>query len=202
MEIADTDQLVRLVLDIHCIITEQFGLESRYDPTWEERPFQRLIFKGQSSGPFYDENSAWRSSHRARLHILSHAEEGSRNVTVTDASSGIVTGSAAVPNYQLNPTFLDTGIVGPPVQCNQEDGTCDEMGRVFNGFDARVSFEKGNLYKYVGDFDGNSWSGRFPRLMASNAAVVKATLYREFWTDWAVRECICSTRPVSAAYMH
>ena len=145
-----------------------------------------MIFKGQSSGPFYDQYSAWKSSHRARLHILSHNEEGSRNITIADENDLVKT--VEVPNFQLNPTFLDTGIVGPPVQCHQEDGTCDEMTKVFNGFDPRVTFEKASLYRYVGDFDGNSWSGRFPRLMASNAAVVKATLYREFWTDWAVRE--------------
>jgi hypothetical protein len=89
------------------------------------------------------------------------------------------------------------------------------MREVFNGFDSRISFERASLFKYVLDVDGefyaldfveegldlmylhitgNSWSGRFPRLMASNAAVVKATIYREFWTDWCIRKAI---RPIS-----
>jgi hypothetical protein len=176
--------------DIHCIITEQFGLESRHDPTWEEKPFDRLVWRGQTSGPLFDEGTAWRSSHRARLHILSHQEDGSRKIAVSDENDVIK--EVEIPNYQLNPLFLDTGFVGPPVQCVEEDGTCDEMKKVFNGFDPRISFERASLFKYVLDVDGNSWSGRFPRLMASNAAVVKATIYREFWTDWCIREYLPS----------
>lgn len=138
--------------DIHCIITEQFGLESRHDPTWEEKPFDRLVWRGQTSGPLFDKGTAWRSSHRARLHILSHQEDGSRTIAVTDEKDIVKT--VEVPNFQLNPLFLDTGFVGPPVQCIKEDGTCDEMREVFNGFDPRISFERASLFKYVLDVDG------------------------------------------------
>lgn len=56
------------------------------------------------------------------------------------------------------------------------------------------------LYKYAIDIDGacaslksmlilagNSWSGRFRRLMLSRSLVLKATVFPEFWTDWAIR---------------
>lgn len=174
--------------DIHCIITEQFELDNKHDPSWEERAFDRLVWRGQTSGPYFDKGAAWRSSHRARLHILSHNEKGSRKVLVTDEDDLVQ--SIEVPNYQINPLYLDTGFVAPAVQCNKEDGTCDEMTQVFNGYEPRLSFDRASLYKYALDVDGNSWSGRFQRLMSSNAAVVKTTIYREFWTDWAVRECI------------
>lgn len=141
--------------DIHCVITEQFGLESRHDPTWEEKPFDRLVWRGQTSGPLFDKGTAWRSSHRARLHILSHQEDGSRTIALTDEEE--IVKAVEVPNYQLNPLFLDTGFVGPPVQCIKEDGTCDEMKEVFNGFDPRISFERASLFKYVLDVDGMSF---------------------------------------------
>lgn len=140
--------------DIHCIITEQFGLESRHDPTWEEKPFDRLVWRGQTSGPLFDKGTAWRSSHRARLHILSHQEDGARTIAITDEDDNVKL--VEIPNYQLNPLFLDTGFVGPPVQCIKDDGTCDEMTQVFNGFDPRLSFERASLYKYVLDVDGKS----------------------------------------------
>jgi hypothetical protein len=79
---------------------------------------------------------------------------------------------------------LDTGMVGPPVQCIQDDGTCDKMYEQFNGFDKKLTLEEQDNYKYVLDVDGNSWSGRFKRLMASDAAVLKATIFPEPWHDW------------------
>ncbi|GAA6022439.1 hypothetical protein JCM11491_005508 [Sporobolomyces phaffii] len=170
--------------DVHALIVEQLELEMRHDPTWEERPFTALQWRGQTSGPLWEKNTPWKTTQRARLHLLSHQEEGFRNITITDEND--LMRSVEVPNYRVNPLFLDTGMVGPAVQCVQEDGTCDQMFEAFQGYDKRISFDRASLYKYVLDVDGNSWSGRFRRLMLSNAAVVKATIFREFWTDWAI----------------
>ncbi|GAA5983389.1 hypothetical protein JCM10908_000268 [Rhodotorula pacifica] len=170
--------------DIHALIVEQLELEAKHDPTWEERPFTALQWRGQTSGPLWEKLTPWRTSQRARLHLLSHQEEGARQVTLVDDDD--IMQSAELSNYRLNPLFLDTGMVGPAVQCVKEDGTCDEMYEVFQGYDKRISFDRASLYKYVLDVDGNSWSGRFRRLMLSNAAVVKATIFPEFWTDWAI----------------
>ena len=164
--------------DIHCIITEQFGMESRSDPTWDERPFDRLVWRGQTSGPFFDKYSAWKSSHRARLHILSHQEKGSRNITITDKKD--VMRTVEVPNVQLNPLFLDTGFVGPAVQCSKEDGTCDEMTKVFNGYEPRLSFERASLYKYVGDFDG-----------------AQSSLVGEIWLTRSYRQFVVRSLPAT-----
>ncbi|GAA6021000.1 hypothetical protein JCM10207_003884 [Rhodosporidiobolus poonsookiae] len=170
--------------DVHALIIEQLELEAPHDPSWEERPFTSLQWRGQTSGPLWESLTPWRTTQRARLHLLSHQEDGRRNITVTDAQDRMH--AVEVPNYRVNPLFLDTGMVGPAVQCVKEDGTCDKMYEVFQGYDKRISFDRASLYKYVLDVDGNSWSGRFRRLMLSNAAVVKATIFPEFWTDWAI----------------
>ena len=108
------------------------------------------------------------------------------------------------------------------MQCIQEDGTCEKMFEVFQGYEKRISFDRASLYKFVlGELlllfflsevatltlsspqtstgtgppyfqllmrcctdrlCPSSWSGRFRRLMLSNAAVVKATVFTEFWT--------------------
>lgn len=149
--------------DIHGLIVEQLDMESQHDPTWEERPFTSLQWRGQTSGPLWEKNSPWKSTHRARLHLLSHQETSSRNIILTDDDD--IARVVEVPNYRLNPLFLDTGMVGPAVQCVKEDGTCDKMYEVFMGYDKRISFDRASLYKYVLDVDGNSWSGRFRRLM-------------------------------------
>ncbi|KAK4053960.1 hypothetical protein OIO90_003797 [Microbotryomycetes sp. JL221] len=170
--------------DIHGLIIEQFDLDNQHDPEWDERAFTSLQWRGQTSGPLWEKVVPWRSTQRARLHLLSHQESGSRKIVLTDGND--VMRTEEVPNYRLNPLFLDAGMVGPAVQCVKEDGTCEEMERVFQGYDRRLSFDRASLYKYVLDVDGNSWSGRFRRLMMSNAAVVKATIFPEFWTDWIV----------------
>ncbi|GAA5996632.1 uncharacterized protein JCM10292_003101 [Rhodotorula paludigena] len=170
--------------DVHALIVEQLELEAKHDPAWEERPFTSLQWRGQTSGPLWEATTPWRTTQRARLHLLSHQEDGRRNITITDERD--VMRTIEVPNYRVNPLFLDTGMVGPAVQCVKEDGTCDKMFEVFQGYDRRLSFDRASLYKYVLDVDGNSWSGRFRRLMLSNAAVVKATIFPEFWTDWAI----------------
>lgn len=131
--------------DIHCIITEQFELEAPHDPTWEERPFDRVVWRGQTSGPQWDAHAPWISSHRSRLHLLSHAEEGSRNITLTDKDD--VARSVEVEHYKLNPSYLDVGMVGPAVQCIASDGTCDEMFKLFGGYESRLSFDRSSLYK-------------------------------------------------------
>lgn len=133
--------------DVHSIITEQLELEQQHDPTWEERPFSSLQWRGQTSGPLWDKWMPWKTTHRARLHLLSHQETGNRKIVLTDDDD--IAQVVEVPNYRLNPLFLDTGMVGPAVQCVQEDGTCDKMYEVFEGYDKRISFDRASLYKYV-----------------------------------------------------
>ncbi|KAK4702213.1 hypothetical protein P7C70_g4011, partial [Phenoliferia sp. Uapishka_3] len=197
--------------DIHAIIVEQLDLVQEHDPTWEQRPFASLQWRGQTSGPLWEATTPWISTQRARLHLLSHQESGKRKFVVTDENDKMRAVEEA--NYRINPLFLDVGMIGPAVQCVQEDGTCAKMEEVFQGYDKRMSFDRAALYKYAlggfrktipslpkltpilsrKDVDGNSlfalsWSGRFRRLMLSNAAVVKATIFPEFWTDWAIRK--------------
>lgn len=133
--------------DIPSLIVEQLDLEAQHDPTWEERPFTSLQWRGQTSGPLWEKTTPWRTTQRARLHLLSHQEDGSRKTVLTDAQGKMHLED--LPNYRLNPLFLDTGMVGPAVQCVKEDGTCDEMERVFQGYDKRISFDRASLYKYV-----------------------------------------------------
>lgn len=58
-------------------------------------------------------------------------------------------------NELLNKEYLDTGCVGPPVQCTTEDGTCDRLESEFGGFDEKLSLEEQDRYKFVLDVDGN-----------------------------------------------
>lgn len=94
-------------------------------------------------------------SHRARLHLLSHQKEGNRTILVADPEKDDIFEKVEFGNDLLNQAYLDTGMVGPPVQCNREDGTCDKMVEQFGGFDEKLSLEEQDEYKYVLDVDGN-----------------------------------------------
>lgn len=133
--------------DIHCLIIEQFDLEVGVDPLWEDRPFASLQWRGQTSGPLWESGTPWRTTQRARLHLLTHSEKGDAKVVSTDYRGMARNGS--LPNYRVGPTYFDAGMVGPAVQCIQEDGTCDKMFEVFQGYDKRMTFVKASLFKYV-----------------------------------------------------
>lgn len=154
--------------DIHSLIVEQLDFFQEHDPTWEERPFTSLQWRGQTSGPLWEAKTPWKTTHRARLHLLSHQETGDRKIVVTDEDD--IMRIVEAPNYRLNPLFLDTGwsllssvyafpspdifslnpgMIGPAVQCVEEDGTCAKMEETFQGYDKRISFDRASLYKYV-----------------------------------------------------
>lgn len=44
-------------------------------------------------------------------------------------------------------------MVGPPVQCSQEDGTCDQMKALFNGFKQRSDPAALDNYRFLLDID-------------------------------------------------
>ncbi|SCZ93839.1 BZ3500_MvSof-1268-A1-R1_Chr6-3g08919 [Microbotryum saponariae] len=69
--------------------------------------------------------------------------------------------------------------------CAQQCGT-QAMCRSFEAehrWDAYMSEAQQNEYKYVLDVDGNGWSGRFHRLMASNSLVLKSTIFPEWYAE-------------------
>lgn len=69
----------------------------------------------------------------------------------TEAGRGITTERFSLA--EMNTQWLDVGVAGQPVQCDQADGTCDEMAAAMD-FRPRVSKEASEGYKYVLDIDG------------------------------------------------
>ena len=139
------------------------------DVVWADKPFDRVHWRGQSSGLFYSKYTPWRAtSVRGRMHLLSKRTDGARPLVVAD-ERGIARTTDPWPNKILNPGYLDTGITGPPVQCanDPDDRTCDELFdgaptrpevsltiTVFDDFDRRMTAEQSHLYKYAIDIDG------------------------------------------------
>jgi hypothetical protein len=174
--------------DILCVPLEQFDNTPSFDPAWEEKKFAKIIWRGSMTGVWFDRGSWWRTSQRTRLHFLSQAKEGSRYVRFLDPSSSSSSSSSAGANQQaeiireeeidlpsLNERYLDAGYVGELHQCTPDDGGCEAIPAQIETVKG-MDWESQNDYKYIVDTDGNAWSGRFHRLMASNSLVFKSTV--------------------------
>lgn len=179
--------------DLLCVPLEQFDNTPTKDPVWEDKKFSKIIWRGSMTGVWFDRVSWWRNSQRTRLHFLSQAETGSRFVRFIDSIKGGKGGGnnnevireEEVPLEVLNERYLDAGYVGELHQCTEDDGGCEaipEQIETVKGMD----WESQNEYKYIVDTDGNAWSGRFHRLMASNSLVLKSTV-RSFLVPYCAR---------------
>ncbi|WVF69132.1 hypothetical protein IAT40_003906 [Kwoniella sp. CBS 6097] len=76
--------------------------------------------------------------------------------------------------------YYDMKLSGSPIQCSEEDGTCDDMRREIR-WAGHQGAEELNRHKFLLDIDGNGWSGRFRRLMSTNSMVIKMTMFTEWF---------------------
>ncbi|TXT06117.1 hypothetical protein VHUM_03590 [Vanrija humicola] len=163
--------------------TSFWGIEQT--ATWEEKTIDKLFWRGSTTGDAYTQpkngrpNFDWRLSHRPRLHFLANRKDGDSNIWVErDKQLYHETWS----NDELNQNYFDISLAGRPHQCDN-DGTCEEMAKEIR-FAGRVEPEEAIKYKYVIDVDGNGWSSRYHRLLASGSVVLKSTIYPEWNSDW------------------
>ncbi|RSH91311.1 hypothetical protein EHS25_009610 [Saitozyma podzolica] len=149
---------------------------------WEKKDIAKAFWRGTSTGLHHNKETPWRSSQRDRLHFFAHnTSTASTPILVDRTKSG---GRLELEEWsvkELNEKWLDIGLSGGPAQCNQEDGTCDVMAKEIDFMD-RVRKEDSVKYKFAVDVDGNGWSSRFRRLLASNNVVFKSTLYPEWFS--------------------
>lgn len=95
---------------------------------------------------------------------------------------------AKVPMHTLNDDTMDVAFV-KAVGCTQYPGGCDGL-RKEHRFDDPVPLGENWRHKYVLDLDGMGYSARFFALLSSRSAVMKATVYREYFSDWIQPWCV------------
>ncbi|KAJ7651143.1 glycosyltransferase family 90 protein [Roridomyces roridus] len=159
------------------------------NPEWDDKIDERLVWRGSVTGisqPGAEEASAvmrFRRSHRIRL--VQFANDLLDSVSVlppVNTKAERVGNPIEVHKARLNPQIMDIAFAGT----GGASGACkDEFCRLMSEVAvARLqSLHQAGRYKYVIDVDGNGWSGRFKRLLVSNALVFKATLYPEWYGD-------------------
>lgn len=164
--------------DILVTPLEQFDDDYRvYDPPFEYKTKNKLMWRGSTTGTEFREGVNWEQSQRARLHFMAAEREGKTEVMWADKGELKLTNTT---NKVVNDQFMDMSFSGAPAQC--DPATCDKMRDVID-FKPTMGLEEQNLYRYLMDVDGNGWSGRFHRLLSTNAAVLKSTIFPEWYQD-------------------
>ena len=159
--------------DILATPLEQYHYPVGPDPEWEDKRFDKVLWRGSNTGAAFTRESRWRSSQRARL-VLSKSKPQPYNVdfdssiwqSVTDEQEGNrlvhwadrdgTLRASTEPVVDINERYTDIAFSGRPGQCDEGDGTCDALSRIFK-WHSGMGQEEANNYKYIFDM-GNDFS--------------------------------------------
>ena len=146
------------------------------DPSWEDK-LDRMYWAGSGTGG-YTTAKNWMKLHRQRLTMMTASDNG-RSVNLLerdvrgDWQPRMTTWSDIADMFYMK-------ITGS-VQCSEE--SCEAQNQRFEiTEEGREPQEAALGSKYMLDIDGNTFSGRFYRLLKSNGAVLKYTAFKE-WHD-------------------
>ncbi|KAG8827963.1 capsule-associated protein CAP1 [Serendipita sp. 399] len=130
---------------------------------------------------FYSSRSLTNSTCRF-IRMTSDRGDGNRTVIFADPPGTDNFVFAKLPISKLNEGTMDTAFT-KAVACVQYPGGCDALRREHR-FAESVPLGEHWKHKYLVDFDGMGYSARLFAFLASDSAVLKATVYREFFSDW------------------
>jgi hypothetical protein len=122
------------------------------------------------------------------VRMASDESNANRTVTFADPPSTSRYVSTPVPIAKLNSDIMDVEFVKVTDALNYPGGLTAMMKD--HHFGSAVPLGRHWAYKYVLDLDGMSYSGRFMAFLASDSAVVKATVYDEYFSDWIQPWCV------------
>lgn len=148
-----------------------------YDPPFEFKLKNKLMWRGSTTGSEFRKNYNWEQSQRARLHFKANEHESSSEIMWSNQGNIVLQNSS---NRIINDKFMDISFSGVPAQCDEE--TCELMKKMID-FKPTMGLEDQNQYRYLMDVDGNGWSGRFHRLLSTNAVVLKSTIFPEWYQE-------------------
>ena len=117
------------------------------------------------------------------VRLASDQSTTNRTVVFADPPGSTNYVYADVPAATLNDEIMDVAFL-KVVGAENFPGGINELVRTHRIDDTGTTLGDHWKYKYVVDLDGMSYSGRFFSFLESDSAVLKATVYREFFSDW------------------
>lgn len=169
-----------------------------YDPSgdiaWQSKQAS-VYWKGSSTGGWAVEDN-WYQLHRQRLSVkFTEAEDSNTNVTLLREQPGGLMGTSQWIPYKSPLSSMahkfDIHIAGELVLCSAAEKKNPQSGGCYAETQNLKMEELGTAeeawaHKYALDIDGNGYSGRFLRLLMSNSAPIKMTVFKEWLSDWIV----------------
>lgn len=122
--------------DILITPLEQFERRPAKDRAWEKKRDPRLAWRGSPTGiSMMSKDVDWRNSHRWRLHLFANnASNAETEVMVpyideegAEGRGKLGMKTEKMPANGVADWFFDIHLTGGPLQCDEDDGTCDEM---------------------------------------------------------------------------
>ncbi|KDE09310.1 hypothetical protein MVLG_00627 [Microbotryum lychnidis-dioicae p1A1 Lamole] len=167
---------------------EQYWDHEPWDPAWRKKLHNKVVWRGTTTGVWFDRSTWWRNSQRVRLWFKSKDTTGTHRVRFDGQGSATPGGVPSiierdVSTKALVDRYLDFAFTGKAGQCTEEDGSCEAVRQLFD-FQRGFGRNEANEYKYQLDLDGNAWSGRFHRLLTANQAILKSTIFPEWYSSW------------------
>ncbi|KAI0752756.1 capsular associated protein [Daedaleopsis nitida] len=150
---------------------------------WDEKS-DKVFWRGASTGGGSSPPGFAAQYQRHRFVRLANDRSSiNRTIVFADPPGSTNYIYADVPNAKLNDEVMDVAFV-KIVGAENFPGGLDALVRVHRVDDGGVNLGDHWKHKYIVDLDGMGYSGRFFSFMESDSAVLKATVYREFFSDW------------------
>ncbi|KAF8607393.1 hypothetical protein BDV93DRAFT_436008 [Ceratobasidium sp. AG-I] len=148
-----------------------------------ERKLDTVFWRGATTGGGSSPPGYMAHYQRHRF-VRMASSQSNENKTVVFAHPSKPTAFFAhhIPQSELNEHMVDAAFT-KAVGCMHYPGGCVAMRKEMRFADAAPLGEHWK-HKYVLDLDGQSYSARFFAFLASQSAVVKTSVYREFYSDW------------------
>ena len=115
--------------------------------------------------------------------MASDDSTGNRSIIFADPPGSDEYISAQVPTGALNKEMMDVAFV-KVVGAHNYPGGIGALIMDHRFDDGGVNLGDHWRHKYLVDIDGMGYSGRFFSFLESDSAVMKATVYREFFEQW------------------
>ncbi|KAF8582177.1 glycosyltransferase family 90 protein [Ramaria rubella] len=163
---------------------------------WPERNVEgahKLFWRGPVTGwnwykGLAESGVSWRDGARAKLALYFSKNLGpGEEVQVLMENIGPEGGleNRTYERAWLNERWMDVGLSGEPVQCNQEEGTCEEMRRAPMWGEPYPEYKESRR-KFMLDLDSNAWSLDFQRRLSAGHVILKSTTYPEWNSRWLI----------------
>ena len=115
--------------------------------------------------------------------MASDMSETNRTILFADPPGPSTYKFVEVPTGPLNKEMMDVAFV-KLVDSFNFPGGIGALLRDYRFDEGGVNLGDHWKHKYILDIDGMGYSGRFFSFLESDSAVIKATVYREFFEDW------------------